>query len=102
MRNCSFPRSGPSELPILGLTSHNIPAIVSCLTGTMPQVSGSARHGPPVRDHYQLVYDGEVETNDLEELYTKFNLNHPPGYAGHSLSMSDVLELYDEVDRFGF
>jgi len=58
--------------------------------------------GPPVRDHYQLVYDGEVETNDLEELYTKFNLNHPPGYAGHSLSMSDVLELYDEVDRFGF
>lgn len=65
--------------------------------------------GPPVRDHYQLVYDGEVGTNDLEELYTKFNLDHPPGYTGHSLSMSDVLELYDEdgstfhyVDRFGF
>ena len=58
---------------------------------------------------YQTVYDGEVETNDLEALYTKFNTAHPPGYAGHSLSMSDVLELYDEngssffyCDRFGF
>lgn len=58
---------------------------------------------------YQTVYDGEVETNNLEALYTKFNTAHPPGYAGHSLSMSDVLELYDEngsnfhyCDRFGF
>ena len=58
---------------------------------------------------YQTVYDGEVETNSLEALYTKFNIEHPPGYAGHSLSMSDVLELYDETgssffycDRFGF
>ena len=50
-----------------------------------------------------------METNNLEALYTKFNIDHPPGYAGHSLSMSDVLELYDEngsnffyCDRFGF
>ena len=39
----------------------------------------------------------------------KFNLNHPHGFTGHSLSMSDVVELYDStgsefyyVDRFGF
>ncbi|MEG0824439.1 MAG: YodL domain-containing protein [Oscillospiraceae bacterium] len=65
--------------------------------------------GSPQRADYQAVFDGEVETNDLEALYTKFNVNHPPGYAGHSLSMSDVLELYDDsgstyhyCDRFGF
>lgn len=65
--------------------------------------------GEPKMSDYQIVYDGEVETNDLEALYTKFNTAHPPGYAGHSLSMSDVLELYDEnggsffyCDRFGF
>ena len=61
------------------------------------------------REDYQAVFDGEVETNDLEVLYEKFNLYQPPGYTGHSLSMSDMLELYDEdgstfhyVDRFGF
>lgn len=65
--------------------------------------------GPPDPAHYQQVFDGAVDTNDLEALYAKFNIDHPPGYAGHSLSMSDVVELYDElastyhyVDRFGF
>lgn len=67
------------------------------------------RFGPPQREDYQLVFDGEVETNDLEELYEKFNLSHPSGYSGYSLSISDLLELYDEngstfhyVDRIGF
>jgi hypothetical protein len=67
------------------------------------------RFGEPDPDNYRVVYDGEVETNNLEELFAKFNLEHPPGYEGHSLSMSDVVELYDDsgssfhyVDRFGF
>jgi len=67
------------------------------------------RFGEPDPNNYQAVYDGEVETNNLDELFAKFNLNHPPGYEGHSLSMSDVVELYDSsgstfhyVDRFGF
>ena len=65
--------------------------------------------GEPDSASYLTVYDGEVETNELEALYTKFNVDHPPGYEGHSLSMSDVLELYDEngstfhyCDTFGF
>lgn len=65
--------------------------------------------GEPDPHNYQLVFEGEVDTNDLEALYEKFNMAHPPGYQGHSLSMSDVVELYDEtgssfhyVDRFGF
>ncbi|MDI6877914.1 MAG: YodL domain-containing protein [Desulfitobacteriaceae bacterium] len=65
--------------------------------------------GKPDPDNYRVVYDGEAGTNDLEALFAKFNLAHPPGYEGHSLSMSDVIELYDAsgstfhyVDRFGF
>ncbi|OPY55757.1 MAG: hypothetical protein A4E55_02491 [Pelotomaculum sp. PtaU1.Bin035] len=67
------------------------------------------RFGEVNPENYQVVYDGELETNDLEAIYEKFNLDHPPGYQGHSLSMSDVIELYDQngssfhyVDRFGF
>jgi len=65
--------------------------------------------GEPDKNNYELVYEGEIETNDLESIYSKFNLNHPHGFTGHSLSMSDVVELYDDngsefyyVDRFGF
>ena len=59
--------------------------------------------------NYEAVYDGELETNDLEAIYTKFNVDHPDGFSGHSLSISDVVELYDDsgsefhyVDRIGF
>ncbi len=69
----------------------------------------TSRFGEPNPVNYQVVYDGEVDTNELEALYTKFNIDHPLGYEGHSLSMSDVLELYDETgctfyycDTFGF
>lgn len=65
--------------------------------------------GEPDRENYCVAYDGQLGTNDLEDIYTRFNMNHPPGFTGHSLSMSDVIELYDETsseyhfcDRFGF
>lgn len=65
--------------------------------------------GPPGPKDYQVVYEGEVASNDLEAIYTQLNRNPPPGYGGHLLSMSDVVELYDEssstfhyCDRFGF
>lgn len=65
--------------------------------------------GEPSKNNYGVVFDGELETNDLESIYTKFNMDHPSGFKGHSLSISDVVELYDEnssefhyVDQFGF
>lgn len=65
--------------------------------------------GHPAPEHYRIAYDGQLGTNDLEAIYTRCNVNHPPGYNGHSLSMSDVVELYDSTgseyhycDRFGF
>jgi hypothetical protein len=65
--------------------------------------------GEPKPENYSLVYDGRIETNEPEEIWTKFNVRHPAGFTGHSLSISDVIELYDHtgsefhyVDRFGF
>ena len=65
--------------------------------------------GEPSKNNYDVVFDGELETNDLESIYTKFNMDHPSDFKGHSLSISDVVELYDEnssefhyVDQFGF
>lgn len=67
------------------------------------------RFGKPDADNYQLVYDGAVSTNELEGIYEQFIMNHPPGYEGHLLSISDVVELYNEsgsaffyCDRIGF
>ena len=55
--------------------------------------------GPPEIENYNRVFDGTVETNDLESLFEKFNTDFPPGYTGYSLSMSDILELYDDQGR---
>lgn len=67
------------------------------------------QYGPPQPEHYMKVYEGASDTNDLEELYDKFRYHPPSGYTGHGLSISDVLELYDEtgssffyVDRYDF
>jgi hypothetical protein len=29
----------------------------------------------------------------LESLFAKFNINHPADFKGHSLSVSDIIEL---------
>ncbi|MDO5425153.1 MAG: DUF3849 domain-containing protein [Eubacteriales bacterium] len=59
---------------------------------------------------YGYVYGGRLSGGEtLESLYEKFNINHPVGYEGHSLSVSDVVVLQREgkatayyVDSFGF
>ncbi len=65
--------------------------------------------GRPDRQKYRVVYDGQIETDNLDAIFEKFNLHHPPGFRGHSLSISDVIELrgkdgseFHYVDRFGF
>ena len=44
-------------------------------------------------DIYKKVYEGDVECKNLEEVYTMFNINHPAEFKGHSLSVSDVVEV---------
>lgn len=42
---------------------------------------------------YDKVFEGEVDCDNLEGIYQMFNLNHPDGYRGRSLSVSDVVEV---------
>lgn len=47
---------------------------------------------------YKLVYQGNVDCNNLEDVYTKFNIDHPPNHCGHSLSVSDIVEVVNNGD----
>lgn len=60
---------------------------------------------------YDKIYEKEVPCNGLEEVYQMFNLNHPSDFRGHSLSVSDVVEVSESekvadgfyfCDSFGF
>jgi hypothetical protein len=77
----------------------NLVCCDSLISGSKTQISFyeemMRRFGEPSLENYNIVYDGQLDTNDLEAIYTRCNANHPPGYNGHSLSMSDVVELYD-------
>ena len=61
-------------------------------------------------DNYKEVYSGEIETtgnivNDLDNIYLKFNGVHPEDFKGHSLSVSDIVELDGNVyyvERMGW
>mgnify|MGYP001070118420 FL=1 len=60
---------------------------------------------------YDKVFEGEVNCFTLEKLYEIFNREHPAGYKGRSMSVSDVVEIVDGTtgksyfnfcDSFGF
>lgn len=53
---------------------------------------------------YDKVYEAPVttETNTLDKLYTKFNIDHPADFMGHSLSISDIVVLNDHGKRTGW
>ena len=67
-------------------------------------------------ENYKLVYMGELtelqgqtQSETLEAIYTKLNVDHPADYKAHSLSVSDIVVLHENgentahfVDSFGF
>ena len=59
------------------------------------------KEGIPVsRENYTLVYTGELkEGMSLENIYTKFNIDHPADFTGHSLSVSDVVVLHQDGEN---
>ena len=69
---------------------------------------------PKIED-YDLIYIGELPSviknlnRTLEQIYEKFNLDHPADYRGYSLSVSDVVAInrggklsYHFCDSAGF
>ena len=55
---------------------------------------------PVSRENYTLVYTGELrEGMSLEDIYTRFNIDHPADFTGHSLSVSDVVVLHQDGEN---
>lgn len=62
------------------------------------------------RDNYELVYSAPlVDGESLEDIYRRFNIDHPADFTGHSLSVSDIVVLRNGdtktahyCDSFGF
>lgn len=60
--------------------------------------------------HYEPVYSGPMTPGmTLDAIYTRFNLDHPQDFRGHSLSVSDVVVVQQGgqstahyVDSFGY
>ena len=69
------------------------------------------RNGLSVKpENYKLVYEAPLTTKDnLESIYTRFNVDRPADFTGHSLSVSDIVVLHQGgkdtahyCDRAGF
>ena len=68
----------------------------------------------PEIDRYEMVYHGSISMSEdvdhqLEDLYVKFNIDHPNDFRGHSMSVSDIVALkvagevsFHYVDSVGF
>ena len=54
--------------------------------------------GNPQLCEYALVYEGEVDTFSLEDVWEKFGRRVPKDFEGHALSISDVVEFSDEEE----
>lgn len=50
---------------------------------------------------YDEVWSGELKDGwkTLEGIFDIFNLNHPKDFHGHSLSVSDIVQIIDEPDK---
>ena len=91
-----FRFEGTESLKHMGITKDNFDAVLP--------------------ENYKLVYLGELselqgqtQSETLEAIYTKFNIDHPADYKAHSLSVSDIVVLHENgensahfVDSFGF
>lgn len=91
-----FRFEGTESLKRMGITKDNFDAVLP--------------------ENYKLVYMGELtelqgqtQSETLEAIYTKFNIDHPADYKAYSLSVSDIVVLHEDgensahfVDSFGF
>ena len=62
------------------------------------------------RANYELVYTAPLSAEtSLEDIFTRFNIDHPQDFQGHSLSVSDIVVLHQNgentahyVDSIGY
>ncbi len=59
---------------------------------------------------YNMVWQGTVSAENMEDVFSIFNFEHPADFTGHSLSVSDIVQVLDAeshdnfyfCDSFGF
>ena len=82
-----------------------------CIAVPVPPAAGCRRNGLSVKpENYELVYEAPLTAkDDLESIYTRFNVDCPADFTGHSLSVSDIVVLHQDgkdtahyCDRVGF
>ena len=81
-----------------------------CFMGldSLPRFQGTEQIDSSI---YDLVFAGDLPCSNLEDIYRIFNIDHPAGYTGRSLSVSDVVQIqngstngptFHYCDSFGF
>ena len=54
---------------------------------------------------YKIVYKGTMDVEDAEDVYMRLQYTKPQGYKGHSLSVSDLVQMDGKTyfcDSYGF
>lgn len=104
LKECLDGQRRTQKFRVFQLTSEGIRVHDFAFRGT--DFLHKAGYEQPPADSYQLVYDGELthpkewtENDVLERIFSVCNDDLPEGYQGHSLSMSDIVELYDGDNR---
>jgi hypothetical protein len=81
------------DLDRYGVLFRNYEAAMGCAAQIDPSI-------------YKTVFDGNVDAQDLEDVFAVLNFSQPVGYNGHSLSVSDIVEIegggHHYCDTFGF
>ena len=83
--------------------------LVSTGTYLFMSYNFAKNHGFDIRD-YDVVYEGEIESgryieDTLENIFYMFNMQRPEDFKGHSMSVSDIVEINGEffyTDSVGF
>ncbi|MCL2300940.1 MAG: YodL domain-containing protein [Firmicutes bacterium] len=55
------------------------------------------RHKRPPTQLYDRVYSYQAKSETPEGVYERFNLYHPADFTGHSLSVSDIVEILEDT-----
>lgn len=63
---------------------------------SLPRFQGTEQINSSI---YDLVFAGDVPCSNLEDVYRMFNIDHPKGYTGRSLSVSDVVQIQNGSDN---
>ncbi len=57
-------------------------------------------------DDYECVWEENIDSDtNLDDIFARFNIDHPVGFTGHSLSVSDIIDLEGTkfyCDSFGW